>query len=102
MGGVRQYRDGVMRAKMRITSVVPQGTESERLHFHAVSKDSPYPPDGSDEDNSFAKFSPSGELSLTVANPALVGKYKQGDTFYVDFTLIEPKEKVVDEPQAAE
>jgi hypothetical protein len=82
-----------MRAKMRITSVTPYPTEGdasqETLQFHAVAKDGPYPSDGSDEDNSYAKFSPSGELKLTVANPALIGKYKQGDTFYVDFTPID-------------
>ncbi|TPI39322.1 hypothetical protein FJW07_14190 [Mesorhizobium sp. B3-1-9] len=81
-----------MRAKMRITAVTPYPAEGdasqETLQFYAVAKDGPYPSDGSDEDNSYAKFSPSGELKLTVANPALIGKYKQGDTFYVDFTPI--------------
>ncbi|RWB50845.1 hypothetical protein [Mesorhizobium sp.] len=79
-----------MRAKMRITSIEyypTAGTPTqETLQFHAVSKDGPYQSDGSDEDNTFAKFSPIGSLSLTVANPELLGKYKTGDTFYLDFT----------------
>lgn len=45
-----------------------------------------YPSDGSDEDNTYAKFSPSGSLSLTVANPALVGKFAEGEKYYLDFT----------------
>lgn len=76
-----------MRAKMRITGI-EKWEGAERLTFSAVSKDGPYPPDGSDEDNTFAKFSPSGELRLTVANPALLGVYAEGDIFYLDFTPV--------------
>lgn len=78
-----------MRAKMRITSVTPQGAEAESLVFHGVSKDGPYPSDGSDEDNSYAKFSPSISLTMTIANPALLGVQKAGDTFFVTFEPIE-------------
>jgi hypothetical protein len=41
-----------------------------------------------DEDNSFAKTTPSGKVELTVANKELHGVYKPGDVFYVDFTPI--------------
>jgi len=78
-----------MRAKMRISSVEPQG-ESERLNFSGVCKNEAYPEDGSDEDNTFAKFSPNIDLGMTVANPALIGKFRVGDVFYVDFTPVEP------------
>jgi hypothetical protein len=82
-----------MRAKMMVTSIERHPEEGpvaqETLKFHAVAKDGPYPSDGSDEDNSYARFSPSGMLSLTVANPALIGKFAQGDKFYLDFTKIE-------------
>ncbi|WP_204367562.1 hypothetical protein [Janthinobacterium sp. HH01] len=44
------------------------------------------PPDGSDEDNSFARWTPSAELTMTINNPDLLGKFKVGDKFYVDFT----------------
>ena len=80
-----------MRAKMKVGSVNvyrdEQGkTLSESLAFYGVSKSTPYPADGSDEDNTFAKFSPSVELRITIANPDLFGMYAPGDTFYVDFT----------------
>ncbi len=82
-----------MRAKMRITGITRYPAEGiptqETLQFHAVAKDGPYPSDGSDEDNSYAKFSPAGVLSLTVANPALIGKFAEGDKFYLDFTKAE-------------
>lgn len=45
-----------------------------------------YPADGSDEDNTYAKYSPTGEFSLTIVNPALVGKITPGQKFYVDWT----------------
>lgn len=81
-----------MRAKMRITGITKYPEEGpvtqEALQFHAVAKDGPYPSDGSDEDNSYARFSPAGSLSLTVANPALIGKFNVGDTFYLDFTPV--------------
>lgn len=41
-----------------------------------------------DEDNSFAKTTPSGKIELTIANKELHGVYKPGDTFYVDFTPV--------------
>lgn len=75
-----------MRAKMRVTSVEQFGA-SERVNMTAVSKSS-YTDDGSDEDNTYAKFSPAGTLSLTIANPALIGAYHANDVFYVDFTPV--------------
>lgn len=78
-----------MRAKMRITSITRHEGGNETLKFYAVAKSDAYPSDGSDEDNSYARWSPSGELSLTVANPALWGKFAEGDKFYLDFTKAE-------------
>jgi len=82
-----------MRAKVRVTSIEPNKGEndvviSERLNFHFPAKDGPYPADGSDEDQQFARFSPGGSLSLHVANPALIGQFKTGDTFYLDFVPV--------------
>ena len=78
-----------MRAKVRITAIKPYPEEgeaqTETLTFNFPAKDGPYPADGSDEDQSFARWSPNGALSLTIANPALLGKFRVGDTFYLDF-----------------
>jgi len=81
-----------MRAKMRITSITKHPDfGQETLWFRTVGKDGPYPSDGSDEDNTFAKFTPSGTLEMAVQNPALFGKFTEGQTFYVDFTEVPPK-----------
>ena len=77
-----------MRAKMKVESVTM--TEyGEALEMHAVAKSGAYPQDGSDEDNTYAKFSPSGTLKLAVANPSLIGKFRPGQKFYLDFTEAE-------------
>lgn len=73
-----------MRAKMTVRSVETFET-NENLVLNAVAKNEAYPDDGADENNSYAKFTPSAELRITIANPALTGQFKVGDTFYVDF-----------------
>lgn len=83
-----------MRAKLRVGAVLPLpngagGVAQERLSFHGVAKSGSYPEDGSDEDNTYAKFSPSAVLDIVIANPALIGKFTVGETFYVDFTPAE-------------
>ena len=80
-----------MRAKVRVSAVFPLqdgsgSVTSERLQLSGVAKSGAYPADGSDEDNSFAKWSPSVSMDFHIANPALFGKFNVGDTFYVDFS----------------
>lgn len=85
-----------MRAKVRVYGVKrsvtggPNGGPSDQLHFIGVAKSSAYPADGTDEDNSFALWTPCADLHMTVSNPALVGAFKEGDTFYVDFIPVTP------------
>ena len=82
------------RAKLAVGSVRintdtgnPDGRRtSETLFFTGVCKDGQYPPDGSDEDNSFCLWSPCINLEIQVNNPALWDKFKPGQKFYIDFT----------------
>lgn len=84
-----------MRAKLQVGFVQqhffgPDGAKSlETLNMHAVAAKS-YPADGSDEDNTYAKFSPGANLSINIATPELWGKFAVGDKFYVDFTPADP------------
>jgi len=78
-----------MRAKLQVSSVTLH-TGCEVLKFSAVAAKA-YPADGSDDDNSYAKWSPVADLNLTVTNPALFGKIKPGQKYYVDFILAEDK-----------
>lgn len=79
-----------MRAKLQVGFVHQYkdrdgAVTMETLKMHAVAA-TKYPSDGSDEDNTFAKFSPGADLSINIANPALLGKFAVGEKFYVDFT----------------
>jgi len=85
----------VMRAKLRVSlvdrPVVPEGVGQayEVLNFVAVAKSDGYPEDGSDENNTFAKFTPTADLTMVINNPALYGKFEIDQEFYVDFTAVE-------------
>lgn len=82
-----------MRAKLQVSfvqdGIYSGAKQNETLTMHAVAKSSGYPADGSDEDNTFAKFSPQADFRITIANPALWGKFAVGDKFYVDFMKAE-------------
>jgi len=41
---------------------------------------------GSEENKSFWKATPSGALKFDVTNPEVIGKFKAGQEYYVDFT----------------
>lgn len=83
-----------MRAKMQVGFVQVSrdnwkdntgAVTAETLSMHAVAANK-YSDDGSDEDNTFAKFTPGASLTINIANPVLFGKFQVGDRFYVDFT----------------
>lgn len=90
--------DTTMRAKLQVSMVQehmgwaaegkPPEKSMETLTMHAVCKNQ-YDETGLDEDNTFAKWSPGATLAINIANPALWGKFKPGDKFYVDFTPAE-------------
>jgi hypothetical protein len=73
-----------MRAKMKIHNIINQSPTSETLQLGAVCA-AGYPADGSDEDNTFAKFTPSASMSIQINNPDLVGKFAVGQVYYLDF-----------------
>jgi hypothetical protein len=103
-----------MRAKVQINNITqnkgaaPEPKEgeaqqepvvlSETITFVFPAKDGAYPADGSDEDQQFAKYSPSASLQITVANPALIGKFEGGDKFYLDFVPIDPNAAKAEDP----
>lgn len=78
----------MMRAKMQVQSVETPYPGAEKLTLSAVSS-SPYGPSGESEDNTYARYTPSGTCELTITNPDLHGKFTQGQKFYLDFTPAE-------------
>lgn len=77
-----------MRAKLRITKI-DRFNGGENLTFAAVCPDE-FGKDGENEDNTFARYTPVADLNMCVQNPDLVGKFQEGQTFYVDFTPVQP------------
>jgi hypothetical protein len=77
-----------MRAKMTVQSVENFGA-SEKVKFICVGQSAPYGPNGESEDNTFARYTPSGSAEYQITNPALAGSFKPGQKFYVDFTPAE-------------
>lgn len=79
-----------MRAKLQVSLVQEHyygdnGAKSqETLTMHAVC--TTFDSEGYSDDNTYAKASPGASLTICIANPALFGKFKHGDKFYVDFT----------------
>lgn len=78
----------MMRAKFSVQSVTPSGepVTSEQIHMMPVCGKAPFGAQGESEDNTYARYTPSGSLSLTINNPALLGQFKAGQKFYADFT----------------
>ncbi len=76
-----------MRAKLKIESI-ERYEGCENLVFRAVCANE-YGEDGADENNTFARFTPAADLSMSITNPDLMGKYEVGQEFYVDFTLLD-------------
>lgn len=76
-----------MRAKFQV-SKVEKNDGFESLTFFAVT-DSEFGPNGENDDNTYARWTPNGDLKMNITNPALLGKYKVGEKYYLDFTKAE-------------
>ena len=70
-------------------SGIQQFTDSQRLTLNAVGKDGAYPEDGTSEDNTFARWTPQADMTMTINNPNLLGQFEEGQKFYIDFTRAE-------------
>jgi hypothetical protein len=76
-----------MRAKMQVQKV-ERFAGSDRITFAAVCPNS-FGKDGESEDNTYARFTPTAELTMSITNPELLGKIEPGKKFYLDFTEAE-------------
>jgi hypothetical protein len=45
--------------------------------------------DGSEENKTFWKYTPGGQITLTITNPAAMEQFEVGKEYYVDFTPAE-------------
>lgn len=70
-----------MRAKFKIEHIT-KFEHGEELFMMPVTNGTP-------EDNTFSKYTPSGSLKIMITNPSLIGQYKPGQKLYMDFTNAE-------------
>lgn len=77
----------VVRAKFKVMSVTRRkeydGTEVRDVKLYPVSS-------GSEENKSFFKYTPCGEIVLGTTNADAADKFELGKEYYVDFTPAEP------------
>ncbi len=76
----------MMRAKVTVQAINQPYKGAEEVVMRPVCATTQYGPNGENEDNTYSRYTPSGEIKLTITNPDLKGKFDFGDTFYVDFT----------------
>jgi len=73
----------LMRAKfvVPVGGVTKVGDTTENISMMAVTS-KPFDKDGNSEDNSFARWTPSGKLEISITNPDLIGQIKEGQVYY--------------------
>ena len=69
-----------VKAKFKVDKVTDMGNDIEIVHMWAVTDD------GIPENARFHKYTPGGEVSITIDNPAIVGFFQEGKEYYIDFT----------------
>lgn len=82
----------LMRAKFHCTTVVGNDHSTSGDNHYEDIHMAPVVGDGSTENESFSRYTPSGSLEFRITNPDLFGKIKPNDQFYLDFTPV-PVEK---------
>lgn len=78
-----------MRAKLEVKLVTKPWEGAEEVTMQPVSGQAAYGPNGESEDNTYARYTPSGVVTLVITNPNLHGKFQVGQKFYADFTPAE-------------
>lgn len=76
-----------VRGKFRVNEVtqVEWNRDARRIQFLAVCND------GTEENEKFHRYTPVGNISITVDNPAAVSQFELGKEYYVDFSAVPPK-----------
>ena len=75
----------MMRAKLQVNEVIKHNDHSVEVKMAPVCS-KPFDPNDESEDNSYARWTPCGAVSLTITNPDLLNKFSVGQKFYADFT----------------
>jgi hypothetical protein len=78
----------MVRAKFQVSEVTAfRHTAQKRVRLEAVCADEV------EENRRYHRYTPHGELSITIDNPPAADVFKPGDYFYLDFTPAPEPEK---------
>lgn len=77
-----------MRAKFMVQEVSSYVGGHQKVSMLPV-QGTQYGSRGENEDNTFSRYTPSGEIRMQISNPDLIGKIQPGDVYHIDFTKSE-------------
>jgi hypothetical protein len=69
----------MVRAKFRCASIEHGSVTLYAVTLYAVTS-------GSEEDKSWSKYTPSGQLTMQIDNPPALAQFAVGDEYYLDFS----------------
>lgn len=70
-----------VRAKFKCVLVSPTN-EAVNVKFQAVTSET-------EENKSWSKWTPSGNLEMHISNPEIFGQFEQGKEYFLDITPVE-------------
>jgi hypothetical protein len=75
-----------MRTKFQLWEVTRNaGFDGVNLIFRAINY-------GCEENKSFSRYTPSGEIKLCVTNPSIANTFEVGQEYFIDFQLVPPNQ----------
>jgi len=74
-----------VRAKMKVMAITPFHS-SDPNGVCAEVRLMPVVNDGNAENATWSKYTPSGDVRLTITNPAAIDAFELGKSYFVDFT----------------
>ena len=74
-----------VRAKFKVTNIKDYDDTCKTISLEAVCA---YDENGvrSDENESWSKWTPSGQININITNPDAFNQFEEGVSYYVDFT----------------
>lgn len=69
-----------VRAKFRVTNINKDYDTQRTVYLSAVKEHE-------DDNNQWSKYTPAGQIILTITNPTAYDQFEVGKFYYVDFTL---------------
>ena len=75
----------MVRAKFICNTVTERGWQGKVEH-QDVELTAVYSANPNDPNHTWSEATPSGNIKMTITNPAAFGKFKPGVAYYIDFT----------------